>query len=262
MSEWGLGGWVGGGIGRCGECARPCTRTKRVKQPVIRGGGDLLCVQDVEWRSSMVCCYTAWGLDSTWVLIGPLRSQQPTPPPPLPCTHTHAHTRSLAQPLCVPLLPQGFSVHILPADYHHYQSWLLHSSCCPHSGSGANLTRLHGERKLSHAASGRQSGWTSSFQPPAVPFASCGSLHQRCSAILAAKKEEKVSHWAKHDMPFCQAPAPAPQLNNIQSWKLEQSRSPTYLEAFHQGGGITIRRGGLVAGPSCVGLSGVSSVAL
>ncbi len=85
----------------------------------------------------MVCCYTAWGLGSTWVLIGPVRSQQPPPPQP-----------SLLS--ANPLLPEGLSLHILPADYHHCQSWLLHSSCCPHSGSGANLTRLHGGRKLSH----------------------------------------------------------------------------------------------------------------
>lgn len=76
------------------------------------------------------------------------------------------------------------------------------------------------------------------------------------------RKGEKADHWAKHDMPFCQAPAPVLHLNNIQSWKSEQSRSPTYLEAFHQGGGGTSQRGFGSKGPSCVSLSGVSCVAL
>lgn len=75
------------------------------------------------------------------------------------------------------------------------------------------------------------------------------------------EKKKKPAAGLKHGMPFCQAPAPALHLNNIQSWKSEQSRSPTYLEAFHQGGEGLVR-GGLGAGPSCVGLSGVSCVAV
>lgn len=116
MSEWGPG--------------EPRTHTLKGLSSRLE---DLLCVQDVECCRTMVYCYTAWGLGSTWVLIGPVRSQPPSSP-------LSAN----------PLLPEGFSLYILPADYHHCQSWLLHSSCCPHSGSGANLTRVHGGRKLSH----------------------------------------------------------------------------------------------------------------
>lgn len=42
-----------------------------------------------------------------------------------------------------PLLPEGFCVHILLVDYQRCQSRALHSSCCPHCGSGANLSRQH-----------------------------------------------------------------------------------------------------------------------
>lgn len=77
-----------------------------------------------------------------------------------------------------PLLPEGFSLHILPADYHHCQSWLLHSSCCPHCGSGANLTRLHGGRKLIHTRT-REAELLHSKAPPRLQLvALCRNLHQ------------------------------------------------------------------------------------
>lgn len=82
--------------------------------------------------------------------------------------------------------------------------------------------------------------------PPSLPQSSLPPAEAYISAAppySLQKKGEKSSHWAKHDMPFCQAPASALHCNNIQSWKSEQSRSPTYLEAFHQGGGRSSRRG-------------------
>lgn len=57
-----------------------------------------------------------------------------------------------ANPLLSPLLPEGFCVHILPVDYQRCQSRALHSSCCPHCGSGANLSRQHRGRRPSHPA--------------------------------------------------------------------------------------------------------------
>lgn len=144
----------------------------------------------------MVWCYTAWGLGSTWVLIGPVRSQQ-IPPPLLLSAN--------------PLLPEGFSLHILPADYHHCQSWLLHSSCCPHSGSGANLTRLRGGRKLSHTA--RRSRAAARKKKRLLPGFS-RNLHRAAAAAAAALQKE----------PFCwhSFPSGVPPwycLNNIQSYK-------------------------------------------
>lgn len=58
-----------------------------------------------------------------------------------------------ATPPFPPLLPEGFCVHILPVDYQRCQSRVLHSSCCPHCGSGANLSRQHrGEKTFSHGS--------------------------------------------------------------------------------------------------------------
>ena len=110
-----------------------------------------------------------------------------------------------------PLLPEGFSLHILPADYHHCQSWLLHSSCCPHSGSGANLTRLRGGRKLSHTARRSRAAARKEKKKKFLPGFS-RNLH-RAAAAAALQKEPLCWHSFPSGFPpwYC--------LNNIQSYK-------------------------------------------
>lgn len=125
LAQW----WANGGRGRGAH-----THYERVKQPVRE---ETCSVSRMLSAAARWCAVTLHEASAPLgVLIGSVRSHQLQPPP---------------QPRH-PLLPQGFSLHILPVDYHHCQSWLLHSSCCPHSGSGANLSRLQGGRKLSHTA--------------------------------------------------------------------------------------------------------------
>lgn len=109
-----------------------------------------------------------------------------------------------ATPSANPLLPEGFSLHILPADYHHCQSWLLHSSCCPHSGSGANLTRLHGGRKLSHTA------WRSraAAQQSSSQALACCPLQKPTSSCCCCCSLLKEQH-CKHYTPFRLSPSGA-----------------------------------------------------
>lgn len=183
MSEWGPG--------------EPRTHTLKGLSSRLE---DLLCVQDVEWCSAVVCCYTAWGLSSTWVLIGSVRSQPSSSP--------------LA---ANPLLPEGFSLHILPADYHHCQGWLLHSSCCPHSGSGANLTRLHGGRNfLTQTQRGRAAAQQSSSQ--ALAYCTLQKLPSTTTADCY--KKSRTANTACLSVRLSLVVL----LNNIQSYKCwEQS---------------------------------------
>lgn len=125
-------------------------------------------------------------LGSDWACKITASHPTPTPHPPLLSAN--------------PLLPEGLSLHILPADYHHCQSWLLHSSCCPHSGSGANLTRLHGGRKLSHTRP-EDAELLHSRAPPRLQLvALCRNRHQ--AAVAHYKKSRSANTTCLHPSGF------------------------------------------------------------
>ena len=98
--------------------------TKRAHTPTLRGlmrrpgWGPALCpgCGGLRCGGAKLC---APSVGPTRPLIGSVRSQAPSLQPPLP--------RGLLSP------------HILPADYHHWQTSLSLSSCCPHRLGGLEL---------------------------------------------------------------------------------------------------------------------------
>lgn len=111
-----------------------------------------------------------------------------------------------------PLPPEGFFLHILPADYHHCQSWLLHSSCCPNFGSGANLTRLHGGRKLSHRA-GKACCRRALRPPPPLPFTTRPSI--RLSLLTHVNNIQSYERSEQGHRPL-----------HIHQWEIDSRGSP------------------------------------
>lgn len=121
-----------------------------------------------------------------------------------------------------PLLPEGFSLHILPVDYHHCQSWLLHSSCCPHSGSGANLSRLHGGRKLSHTAQRSQAAAHQS--PSLLPSVETAINGCCCSPFCQSFPRGAFKQYP--DLQMFRTRSESPLLGNSSSGQNRQWRFP------------------------------------
>lgn len=93
----------------------------------------------------MVCCYTAWGLSSTWVLIGPVRSQSPPfflPPPPQPpiSLRVSLPTSSLL------IITAARADSCSPAAVHTLALGLIYPGCM----EGENFLTLFWEEKLLH----------------------------------------------------------------------------------------------------------------